>query len=216
MPRTLKVIQPSKLCENCSQPFTPPDSWAAKRQKYCGNSCARITDAQRRKLLGMPGPSTGFRHSDASKLKISQNNKSWLRKAEVVYRDCEQCGKSYQYSHNGSKPDRRFCSKSCGTKSRGSGESHPNWKGGRSISVQGYVMVHVNDGRTKDGWRPEHHIVMEKKLGRKLLPNENVHHKDRNRQNNDISNLELWTTGQPMGGRVGEAKHCPTCTCDKL
>ena len=33
---------------------------------------------------------------------------------------------------------------------------------------------------------------MEKFLGRKLKSHETVHHKDSNRLNNDISNLELW------------------------
>lgn len=48
----------------------------------------------------------------------------------------------------------------------------------------------------------EHRLVMEQHLGRKLLPKENVHHKDGDRLNNDISNLELWSTSQPPGQRV--------------
>ena len=34
-------------------------------------------------------------------------------------------------------------------------------------------------------------IVMEEKLGRKLLPDEQVHHKDKNPLNNDPDNLEI-------------------------
>lgn len=36
-----------------------------------------------------------------------------------------------------------------------------------------------------------HRYVMEQKLGRKLLFNEIVHHKDENKHNNNIDNLEL-------------------------
>ena len=38
----------------------------------------------------------------------------------------------------------------------------------------------------------EHIIVMENKLGRYLKPNERVHHRDKNRSNNRIENLELF------------------------
>lgn len=42
----------------------------------------------------------------------------------------------------------------------------------------------------------EHRHVMELHLGRKLLPDEIVHHKDRDRRNNNINNLELTTHSQ--------------------
>ncbi len=39
----------------------------------------------------------------------------------------------------------------------------------------------------------EHRWVMEQHLGRKLLPNEEIHHIDGNKRNNDIANLEVFT-----------------------
>lgn len=42
-----------------------------------------------------------------------------------------------------------------------------------------------------DGYIPEHRLVMSLHIGRDLRPDEDVHHLDGNRRNNDISNLEL-------------------------
>ena len=51
----------------------------------------------------------------------------------------------------------------------------------------------------------EHILVMERLLGRPMLPEESVHHRNGVRDDNQPQNLELWTRPQPTGSRVSDA-----------
>ncbi len=69
---------------------------------------------------------------------------------------------------------------------------HPNFKGGRVLAEHGYVLIfvgkahHLADCR---GYAYEHRLVAEKKLGRRLRPGEEVHHKNEVKSDNKPRNI---------------------------
>lgn len=67
-----------------------------------------------------------------------------------------------------------------------------------------YTSAPHHPNASKHGWIPTHRIVMSEYLGRALLPGEEVHHRNGDRLDNRIENLELWSTSQPKGQRVSD------------
>ena len=82
-----------------------------------------------------------------------------------------------------------------------------DWKGGRSKHKAGYVMLRIPDHPRAgtSGYVFEHILVMERVLGRYVLPDESVHHRNGVRHDNRAENLELWVRPQPNGIRVQDA-----------
>jgi hypothetical protein len=72
-------------------------------------------------------------------------------------------------------------------------EKNPKWKGGRRVDSDGYVLVKAWDHpkHRKNGYVLEHRLVMERHLGRLLEDWEVVHHKNCDKTDNRIENLEL-------------------------
>jgi HNH endonuclease len=76
-----------------------------------------------------------------------------------------------------------------------------------------YVMLRFPNGERI----LEHRFVIETVLGRKLLPNEVVHHRDNNGKNNEIGNLQIMSPSEHSRhhgslGKVDKLKIiCPQC-----
>ena len=85
------------------------------------------------------------------------------------------------------------------------GPRHSDWKNGIWYSEDGYRFLHMELLSSQDQAlarpmlarsRPyiaEHRLVVARRLGRPLLRDEHVHHRDANKLNNDDSNLEVVT-----------------------
>jgi hypothetical protein len=122
----------------------------------------------------------------------------------TVTRTCEQCGESFTISQARLQwKAGRFCSRRCReayqrsprgktefsirVQNRKAGTDHPSWRGGVNLTSDGYARVRIAPGK----YALQHRLVMERHLGRPLRADEEVHHRDGNRTNNDFANLQL-------------------------
>jgi transposase-like protein len=93
------------------------------------------------------------------------------------------------------------------------GELNPHWKGGR-VEGNGQVWIKVQPDhpmasmRNRQGYIPEHRLVMAEHLGRPLLSTETVHHINNSESDdNRIENLQL-RQGKHGKGAVARCRCC--------
>lgn len=85
------------------------------------------------------------------------------------------------------------------------GLKNPNWKGGRAAAPSGYIHVRMREHpNNNNGYVLEHRAVMEAALNRLLDPDETVHHKNGDKTDNTLNNLEVWCNRHPKGQRVSD------------
>ncbi len=80
---------------------------------------------------------------------------------------------------------------------RKDGEGNIDAQGYKTITKRGHPNQMDSKGRIR-----EHVFIMSEHLQRPLKKGESVHHKNGDRSDNRIENLELWAKGQPAGQRV--------------
>lgn len=112
---------------------------------------------------------------------------------------CKLCGKQYKTTVGSGRPV--YCSSSCRYEdAKRPGNSYVGSNGYR------YIKIHDRIGQTKGEYELEHRLVMEEFLNRPLAYNEIVHHKDGDKLNNAIDNLELLTSSAHQRLHHDEAK----------
>jgi len=142
----------------------------------------------------------------------------------MVQRECKTCGVAFKLPEAWvRKGGGRYCSRTCKAKAR-VGNRNSNWKGGKHYSL-GYEMIRDRNHHRahKDGGVFAHIKVMESHLGYLIPRGYEIHHKDGNRANNNISNLMLFKSSkehklqhaynriEAFGGHPLFDKICSTC-----
>lgn len=184
-------IEIKKICPNCGISFLRKSS----RQKYCSFDCK---EGKSEKICNVCNKEfITSRHSTGKYCSLEcwykDPNANRKESKNIINSICSSCNKEFE---SFAYQDRKYCSKGCAKKDLRQ-VKHYNWKGGK-YKLKGYTRLTLPDGRKI--W--EHRFIMEQKIGRKLLPQESVHHKNGIRDDNNIENLELWVKTHLAGQRV--------------
>lgn len=85
------------------------------------------------------------------------------------------------------------------------GADNARWNDGRMHTSHGYVAVRVPEGhhlRQAHGYAYEHDLIAERMIGRRLGPDEVVHHRNGVRDDNRPENLEVTTRSEHARGHA--------------
>ena len=112
-----------------------------------------------------------------------------IKRGNIIQLKCPECGKYIEMLESvykvRSKHQKNFFCSSDFVRDTGVKKRNGFWY------ENGYKVLY-NDGNSIK----EHIYIIEQHIGRKLLPNEVVHHIDKDKTNNNISNLLLLTQSE--------------------
>jgi len=163
----------AKKCEICNAEFTTKQ----EKKKLCSINCYakhsrdKNRTSQKKKCKNCD---KDFIANRVDKLFCSKdcqwNYRYKTKRKKLVEIKCKQCGEEFVRKHAQNK----YCSTKCRNKSK---------------TCQGYVHT----VRRQDGtYVSKHRYVIEQHIERKLTFEETVHHKDLNKENNNLENLYLF------------------------
>ena len=133
----------------------------------------------------------GRKASIESKLKMSLSAKRRSQTKEARKKlGIPNIGNKYNLGRHPGKEVREKISNTL--KGRYGGNKNPAWRGGICINDNGYILIYSPEHPNKRKSRPyvpQSHLVIEKYLGRYVLPTEVVHHINGDKIDNRIENL---------------------------
>lgn len=178
MTKRVVIGRITKTCEACQEPVTRKASQFRDRI-FCSRSC--------------------YLTSTYHAATVAAGNAKRSPVDPFLVKPCEQCGVDVR-RYRSQYRNRTFCSKACRQVNRAANAV-------RQTTSSGYIKVFVGreyPGSDSKGHILEHRKVMQDHLERPLADLENVHHKNGQRDDNRLVNLELWSTAQPKGQRVAD------------
>ena len=192
------------VCPECSNTFDryKSDVKRAPGLLYCSKSC-------RSKGSGWQKPRRGqYRKCEACEqdfyAKPYDTGKRFCSRACVnkstqkrIVDLCLYCNKEFEHWPS---DGHMFCDRECYNSNRQKQRVNTS-----KVTDDGYVLVYRPDSlsaQPSTGFTFEHRYIMEQHIGRQLLSEETVHHKNGVRTDNHLDNLELWSSSHPKGQRV--------------
>jgi len=173
-------------CDVCGIEFKPTRT----RQKVCSRKCASQLHKRPLRICSVCGKEFDSRHYSET----CSNACAGIRKRLERPTACARCGGEIPFSRF---RQRKYCSAEC----------RKTPLGEKRYTTLGYVLIRVgtqNPSANHRGWILEHRHVIESALGRQLEKRERIHHRNGDKMDNRLENLELWTLDKnhPGGVRV--------------